>query len=68
MFITFFTYDHQLKCPFGIVYLVDICHYLFIIKCFLFNIFILLIVHQYIIAVLHSDAEYVKWSGNIDCV
>jgi hypothetical protein len=68
MFITVFTYDHHVKCSFGIVYYVDICHYLLIIKCFLFNILILLIVHQYITAVLHSDAEYVKWSGHIDCV
>jgi hypothetical protein len=66
MFITVFTYDHNVKCPFGIVYYVDICHYLLIVKCCLFSIFILLIVPQYITVVLHS--EFVKWSGNIVCV
>jgi len=68
MLITIFACDHHVKCPFGIVYYVEIFHYLLSIKCFLFTIFVLLIVHQYITSVLHSDAEYVKSSGNIDCV
>jgi len=68
MFITVLTYDRHVKCPFEIVYYVDICQYLLIVKCFLFIVFTLLIVHQYVTVVLHSDAEFVKWSGNTDCV
>jgi hypothetical protein len=68
MIITVFTYGYLVKCPFGIVYYIDICQYLLIMKCVLVIIFILPTVLHYITAVLRSDAEYVKWSGNIECV